>query len=216
MYVRNVSDTAYDLKNITYSSLTCCAADFVNGTAYRLKDCTGVSLSGCGCESVTGTQFDIQGSRVFLDSFRSVNPKRGEKESLIILSSAVDVNCSYLPDYSDGSSPKYTKLDGAIVNSNNSIFPDHSNDRIAWGVVQSIINISDEKGAYSVAGNSTYVVLGRVEGGVITVLSQNPPTGDANTYPAGTRWELLYPSVTGPYKWIWLADNTWHVTGSIL
>ncbi|EMQ3412063.1 hypothetical protein WE666_002969, partial [Escherichia coli O117:H42] len=214
IYVKTCSGVGFDLKNPTYSTMTGCAVDFANGTAYKFVDCTGIVLDGCGCEEITGTQIYAQGSRICINGFRGVNPKKGDAESFILDSSVINLNSSYLPDYVGGGTDKYTKINAAVINSNNSIFPDHANNRITWGGVQSIINIHDERGGYSVTGNSTYTVLGRVEGGVITILSQLPPTGDANFYPIGTRWELLYPSAVGPYKWILLADKIWHVAGS--
>ncbi|HHN6525427.1 TPA: hypothetical protein ACP7SG_005138, partial [Escherichia coli] len=103
-----------------------------------------------------------------------VNPKKGDAESFILDSSVINLNSSYLPDYVGGGTDKYTKINAAVINSNNSIFPDHVNNKITWGSVQSIMNIHDERGGYSVTGNSTYTVLGRVEGGVITILSLLP------------------------------------------
>lgn len=214
IYVKTCSGVGFDLKNPTYSTMTGCAVDFANGTAYKFVDCTGIVLDGCGCEEITGTQIYAQGSRICINGFRGVNPKKGDAESFILDSSVINLNSSYLPDYVGGGTDKYTKINAAVINSNNSIFPDHVNNKITWGGVQSIINIHDERGGYSVTGNSTYTVLGRVEGGVITILSLLPPTGDANFYPIGTRWELLYPSAVGPYKWILLADKIWHVAGS--
>ncbi|EFB9677176.1 TPA: hypothetical protein QDV26_003722 [Escherichia coli] len=214
VYVKTCSGVGFDLKNPTYSTMTGCAVDFANGTAYKFVDCTGIVLDGCGCEEITGTQIYAQGSRICINGFRGVNPKKGDAESFILDSSVINLNSSYLPDYVGGGTDKYTKINAAVINSNNSIFPDHVNNKITWGSVQSIMNIHDERGGYSVTGNSTYTVLGRVEGGVITILSLLPPTGDANFYPIGTRWELLYPSAVGPYKWILLGDKIWHVAGS--
>lgn len=214
IYVKTCSGVGFDLKNPTYSTMTGCAVDFANGTAYKFVDCTGIVLDGCGCEEITGTQIYAQGSRICINGFRGVNPKKGDAESFILDSSVINLNSSYLPDYVGGGTDKYTKINAAVINSNNSIFPDHVNNKITWGSVQSIMNIHDERGGYSVTGNSTYTVLGRVEGGVITILSLLPPTGDANFYPIGTRWELLYPSAVGPYKWILLGDKIWHVAGS--
>ncbi|HHN8896154.1 TPA: phage tailspike protein, partial [Escherichia coli] len=174
IYVKTCSGVAYDFNNITYSSLTCLAADFVNGTAYKFVDCTGIVLDGCGCEEITGTQIYAQGSIICINGFRGVNPKKGDAESFILDSSVINLNSSYLPDYVGGGTDKYTKINAAVINSNNSIFPDHVNNKITWGSVQSIMNIHDERGGYSVTGNSTYTVLGRVEGGVITILSLLP------------------------------------------
>lgn len=215
IYVKGCT-VAYDFTFPTYSTLTCCAADFVTGTAYKFVDCTGIVLNGCGCEETTGIQIYAQGSRICINGFRGVNTRKGAEESFIVNSSVINLNDSYLPNYVGGGNLKYTKLNGAVVNSSNSIFPDHTNNQVTWGSVQSIINIDNEKGRYSVTGNSTYTVLGRVEGGVITILSQLPPSSDANFYPIGTRWELLYPSAVGPYKWILLSDRIWHVAGATL
>lgn len=213
VYVKNCTSVAYDLTNPTYSSMICCAADFVTGTAYKFKDCTGFSLIGCGCEEITGKIFDINGSRIDISSFRGVNISHDDNESFIIEGGVVNIDSSYIPDFKNGTSVKFLKINNSTINRRNADIPDHTSGRITWGSGFSFMNVTQYNGTFCVFGNSDNNSLGSLVHGVYSVISSLPPDSTTTWLPSGSRWELINPSV-GVYKWIYTSGE-WHVAGSV-
>ena len=214
VYVRNVSLVAYDLKNITYSSMTCCAADFINGIAYKLVDVTSLVMSGCGCESVTGSQWDFSGSRVDISSFRSVNIHDAGSETLKINGSVINLSASYLPGYVDSSTSKYVYINNSTINRYNADIPDHASGKFSWGDDQSTMNIIQYNGVFSVFGTSSGAYIGTIISGVYNIISSVPPDSTVTGLPSGSRWSLINPGV-GTYIWVY-TGGSWHAAGSVL
>ncbi|MGV6430210.1 phage tailspike protein, partial [Escherichia coli] len=213
VYVKYCTSVAYDLTNPTYSSMICCAADFVTGTAYKFKDCIGVSLIGCGCEEITGKIFDINGSRIDISAFRGVNISHDENESFILESSVLNIDSSHIPDFKNGASVKFLKINNSTINRRNADIPDHASGRIKWGSDFSFMNVTQYNGTFCVFGNGVNNALGSLISGVYNVISSLPPDATTNWLPSGSRWELINPSV-GVYKWIYIS-GVWHAAGSV-
>ena len=215
VYVRNATGVAFDLKNITYSNLTTCAADFVTGTAYKFKDCTGVNLDGCGAESITGKVLDIEGSRVSFSALRGVGIASDGGAGVRIKDSAVSMKASFLPDFSNGTANKYLSIDNATLNLDNAIIPDHTSNRILWGAGQATINVSQYNGVFTVYGNSAWVVLGTLASGLLTVINSIPPDSSVNFLPVGARWIIQAPAAGAIHTYVYVGGGVWKPAGSV-
>lgn len=215
VYVRNATGVAFDLKNITYSNLTTCAADFVTGTAYKFKDCTGVNLDGCGAESITGKVLDIEGSRVSFSALRGVGIASDGGAGVRIKDSAVSMRASFLPDFSNGTANKYLSIDNSTLNLNNVVIPYHTDGRILWGAGQSAINISQYNGNFTVYGNSAWVVLGTLVSGMLTVINSTPPDSSVNFLPVGARWIIQAPAAGAIHTYVHVGGGVWKPAGSV-
>lgn len=215
VYVKNCTSVAFDLSNITYSSLDCCAADFITGTAYKISSCTSILLSSCGCEDVTGTEIFSKDSRVEIIVFRGINPKDASSSALIFDSSAINLNSCYFSDFSGSYTSKFLDIESTTINRINTSIPDNTSGRIKWGTGNSFINVIQYSGIYTVFGNSTYAFNANITSGIYSIISEIPPDSSVNFLPNGTRWELSSPSASSPYKWIYIS-GTWKVAGSVL
>lgn len=215
VYVKNCTSVAYELYNITYSALTCCAADFINGIAYKILSCTSISLNSCGCEDVSGTEILTKDSRVDITSFRGINPKDNTFSALIFDSSAINLNACYFSDFSGDYTSKFIDVESSTINRINTVMPDNTLGRIKWGDGNSFINTMQYSGSYTVFGNKTYVFNANITAGIYNIMADLPPDSDVNFLPNGSRWEIVSPSASLPYRWIYVA-GVWRVAGSVL
>ena len=214
IYVRNVSRWAYKFTNITYSNLTCCAADFVNGSAYVFLGCTGVVMNGCGAESVTGSIFEVNQSRLALNAFRAVGPADGGTPALIFTQSGITMTDCFFPEFSAGFTSKYWQVGETTINLIDTVAPDAS--RVSWGGVASYFNYLNFNGSSSIWGTSVWTATGYRVNGIPHVYSGLPPDSSVTQFGVGARWELSVPTPGQPYKWVYVGGGVWKVAGSIV
>lgn len=205
VYVKNSSRWAFYFNNITYSNLNCCAVDYCYGSAYVMLGCTGVSMNGCGAEEIHGSLFEVNGSRVSLNAFRSVNVYDTGSVAAIFTNSAISFDSSFLTEFVVPSGSKYWQFNGTTINISNTVEPGAG--RVSWGNDRSLMNYKDYRGFYTVIGDSTSVSDGVVTAGVINLYRSVPPDGSVTSFPVGTTWTLTTPLAGNVYKYVYTASG---------
>ena len=205
VYVKNSSRWAFNLRNITYSTLTCCAVDYCYGSAYVLIGCTGVALNGCGAEEIHGSLFECNNSRLSISAFRSVNVFDTGSVAAIFTQCAVSFDSSLLTEFVLPTGTKYWQVNNSTINLSNVVAPDAG--RFLWGTGRSILNYTDFRGTYSVIGDSTSVIDGYVTAGVYNFYRSVPPDSSVNQFPVGTTWTITSPLPGNVYKYVYTSSG---------
>ncbi|ENN6632004.1 hypothetical protein AB9Q63_004677, partial [Escherichia coli] len=213
LYVRDCSRHAIKMNNVTYSTLTCCVPERVNGTAYVFLSCAGITLNGCAVENVTGSIFEVNQSFIVANGFRAVGVKDGGAEAIIITQSNVSFNNSSLSEFEGSHTSKYYQVGGTTLNLISCYMPPAS--RVKWGGSFSVFNYVSEGGEYSVWGTELWTATGYLVNGIAHVYGDNPPDASVTQYGNGARWELASPSAGNPYKWIHVGGGVWKVAGTL-
>lgn len=205
VYVKNSSRWAFYLNNITYSNLNCCAVDYCYGSAYVMLGCTGISMNGCGAEEIHGSLFEVNGSRVSINAFRSVNVFDTGSVAAIFTSSAVSFDSSFLTEFVAPSGSKYWRFNGTTINLSNTVEPGAG--RVSWGAERSLMNYTDYRGFYTVIGDSTSVYDGVVTAGVINLYRSYAPDSGITSFPVGTTWTINPPLAGNVYKYVYTSSG---------
>ncbi|WP_164722527.1 hypothetical protein [Escherichia coli] len=213
LYVRDCSRHAIKMNNVTYSTLTCCVPERVNGTAYVFLSCAGITLNGCAVENVTGSIFEVNQSFIVANGFRAVGVKDGGAEAIIITQSNVSFNNSSLSEFEGSHTSKYYQVGGTTLNLISCYMPPAS--RVKWGGSFSVFNYVSEGGEYSVWGTELWTATGYLVNGIAHVYGDNPPDASVTQFGNGARWELASPSAGNPYKWIHVGGGVWKVAGTL-
>lgn len=213
-YVKNASSIAYHFVNITYSTLTCTAADYINGSAYAFLGCTSIVMNGCGAENITGSAFECNQSRVTINSFRGVKFFDAGNIACIFTQCAIVMSACFLPEFDGSFSSKYFELNDSTINLNNTVCPDAS--RVKWGeTAVSWINFSNYGGNYTIWGVTAWTATGFLVNGIAHVYAELPPDSSVTQFSQGARWELIRPTAGNNYKWIHTGGGVWRAAGSI-
>ncbi|QKU21843.1 hypothetical protein [Acinetobacter lwoffii] len=215
-YVKNVSERAYDLNNLTYSTFTTCCVDFCEDIAYRIHGCFGIVFNGCGFEEVKNHDLYITDSNIVINSMRGMNnPWGGNTVSTkYINNSKVIFNGCHYNYYgvtgSNGRKP-WEITNNSIISLVNTTHPAKENiptdpDKYDFGSGRNIVNITNEDGVSTIVGGSGSQYKGVMNNGIFTVISDyDAPTFAVPLLLDGTRWNRKVPNSDGYYGWVFKA-----------
>ncbi len=214
VYVRNVTRWAYKFNNVTYSTLDCCAADYVTGSAYVFLGCTGITMNGCGAEEIKGSFFECNQSRMAINGFRGVNLTDTGSIACIFTQCGVTLTSCFFPEFTGVFTSKYWQLNDTTLNINNTVAPAAS--RVQWDASSaSWLNYTSFNGNYTIWGTATWTATGYLVNGIVHVYGSTPPDSSVTQFGIGSRWELLTPIAGQPYKWVYVGSGAWKVAGNV-
>lgn len=213
VYIRDCTRWAYLFNNVTYSTLTCCAADFVTGSAYVFLGCTAITMNGCGAESITGSAFEVNQSRIVINGFRGVNFVDNGAPALIFTQSGITFNNCFFPEFKSGFTSKFWQVGDTTVNLLNTIAPDAS--RVLWGANASWFNYMQFNGVFTIWGTNAWTATGYLINGINHIYGVVAPDPSVTQFGVGARWELTVPTAGNPYKWVYMGNGVWKVAGSV-
>ena len=214
VYVRNVTRWAYKFNNVTYSTLDCCAADYVTGSAYAFLGCTGITMNGCGAEEIKGSFFECNQSRMAINGFRGVNLTDTGSIACIFTQCGVTLTSCFFPEFTGVFTSKYWQLNDTTLNINNTVAP--AAYRVQWDASSaSWLNYTSFNGNYTIWGTATWTATGYLVNGIAHVYGSTPPDSSVTQFGNGARWELLTPIAGQPYKWVYVGSGVWKVAGNV-
>jgi hypothetical protein len=73
-FMSYISDKAYDIYGLNYSTMISCAGDFIDGSVYVFNRCKGIVMNGCGTE-YSADVFDNWASTVTVNGLNVLHPK---------------------------------------------------------------------------------------------------------------------------------------------
>ncbi|WP_213063627.1 hypothetical protein [Acinetobacter baumannii] len=215
-YVKRVSERAYDLNNLTYSTFTTCCADFCEDIAYRVHGCFGIVFNGCGFEEVKNHDLYITDSNIVINSMRGMNNPWGANtvSTKYINNSKVIFNGCHYNYYgvtgNNGRKP-WEITNNSIISLVNTTHPAKENmptdpDKYDFGSGRNIVNITNEDGVSTIVGGSGSQYKGVMNNGIFTVISDyDAPTFAVPLLLDGTRWNRKVPNSGGYYGWVFNA-----------
>lgn len=215
-YVKRVSEYAYYLKNLTYSTFTTCCVDFCEDIAYRIDGCFGIVFNGCGFEEVKNHDLYITDSNIVINSMRGMNNPWGANtvSTKYISNSKVIFNGCHYNYYgvtgSNGRKP-WEIADNSIISLVNTTHPAKENiptdsEKYDFGSGRNIVNITNEDGVSTIVGGSGSQYKGVMNNGIFTIISDyDAPTFAVPLLLDGTRWNRKVPNSDGYYGWVFKA-----------